>query len=126
MNKARQIVSAVLAFLILAMSPALAEGNVKEGKKLFKRCQGCHALKAGKKKLGPSLYAVVGRQAGSESYYKYSNAMKSAGIAWTEENLDKYLEAPKKFIPKNKMRFAGLKKAQDRTDIIAFLKSVPK
>lgn len=126
MNKARQIVSAVLALFVLTMSPAFAEGDAKKGEKLFNRCKSCHALTAGKKKLGPSLFAVVGRQAGSESYYKYSAAMKAAGIEWSEENLDKYLKAPKKFIPKNKMPFAGLKKAEDRSDIIAFLKSVSK
>ena len=110
--------------LFISIGPALADGNAAQGQKIFNKCKACHALKAGQKRVGPSLYGVVGRKAGSESYFKYSPAMRSAGINWTEENLDKYLEAPKKFIPKNKMPFAGLKKAKDRADVIAYLKTV--
>ena len=110
--------------LFVSISPVLADGDAAQGQKIFNKCKACHALKAGQKRIGPSLHSVIGRRAGSEFYFGYSPAMRSAGIDWTEENLDKYLEAPKKFIPKNKMPFAGLKKAKDRADVIAYLKTV--
>jgi cytochrome c2 len=110
--------------LFVSIGPVLADGDATRGQKIFNKCKVCHALKAGQKRIGPSLHGVIGRRAGSESYFGYSPAMRSAGIDWTEENLDKYLEAPKKFIPKNKMPFAGLKKAKDRADVIAYLKTV--
>lgn len=112
------------AVTLLSISPALADADAGKGKKIFNKCKACHALKAGKKKVGPSLHGIIGRQAGSETYYKYSKAMKASGVAWTADNLDKYLKAPKKFIPKNKMPFGGLKKAKDRANIIAYLKTI--
>ena len=119
-----KIALSAAAVIMLTASPSFAGGDAAKGKKVFNKCRACHALKAGKKKLGPSLHGVIGRTAGSETYYKYSAAMKSAGIQWTEENLDKYLKAPKKFVPKNKMAFGGLKKAKDRANVIAYLKSI--
>jgi len=126
MNSFRKLTGIAISALFLFASPVWAEGDAKLGKKVFNKCRACHALKPGKKKLGPSLHGVIGRKAGSEGYFKYSPAMQAAGIDWTEENLDKYLKAPKKFIPKNRMAFAGLKKKKDRKNIIAYLKSVSK
>ena len=123
MIKFHKILFSVATAFVISTGPAIADGDAKMGKKVFNKCRACHALKAGKKKVGPSLHGIVGRKAGSESYFKYSKAMESAGIDWTAENLDKYLKAPKKFIPKNKMPFGGLKKAKDRANIIAYLKS---
>ena len=98
-----------------------AEGNAKLGKKVLNKCRACHAVKPGKKKLGPSLHGVIGRKACSESHFKYSPAMKSLGIEWTEENLEKYLQDPK-----NRMAFSGLKKKKGRKNLIAYIKSVSK
>lgn len=122
MNSFRRSVLSALSVLVISAAPAFADGDIKKGKKVFNKCKACHALKAGKKKVGPSLHGVIGRAAGSESYYKYSKAMKASGINWTEENLDKYLQAPKKFIPKNKMPFGGLKKQKDRANVIAYIR----
>jgi len=118
-----KILFSMATAFVISTGPALADGDAKMGKTVFNKCRACHALIAGKKKVGPSLHGIIGRKAGSESYFKYSKAMKSAGIDWTTENLDKYLAAPKKFILKNKMPFGGLKKAEDRANIIAYLKS---
>ena len=123
MIKFHKILFSVATAVVFSTRPAFADGDAKMGKTVFNKCRACHALKVGKKKVGPSLHGIVGRKAGSESYFKYSKAMESAGIDWTAENLDKYLKAPKKFIPKNKMPFGGLKKAKDRANIIAYLKS---
>ncbi len=123
MIKLHKILFSVATAFVISTGPAFADGDAKMGKKVFNKCRACHSLIAGKKKVGPSLHGIIGRKAGSESYFKYSKAMKAAGIDWTAENLDKYLAAPKKFIPKNKMPFGGLKKAKDRANIIAYLKS---
>ena len=114
--------------LILLQVPASAADPAK-GKKVFKKCAICHSLKPGKKKIGPSLYGIIGRKAGTMAGFRYSSAMKKAGkngLTWTEETLDKYLKAPKKFIPGNRMPFPGMRKENQRSNVIAYLKSAAK
>ncbi len=106
----------------LARHQALAEADLAKGEKIFKKCKTCHSLEEGKKKQGPHLAGLFGRTAGSVEGYKYSKAMKESGIVWDEETLDAYLTKPKDLVPKTKMAFPGLKKEQDRIDIIAYLK----
>jgi nitrite reductase (NO-forming) len=88
---------------------------------VFRKCQVCHSLDPGKDILGPSLAGVVGRKAGAEPNYAYSPAMKSANLTWDAKTLDAYLDDPQKAIPGNKMPFPGLKTAQDRLDVIAYV-----
>ena len=107
---------------LLTAGPAFAEGDATAGKKVYNKCKTCHALEAGKKKLGPTLHGIIGRTAGTVEGYKYSDVMKESGIVWTEENIDAYLAKPKEFMPGNKMVFPGLKKDQQRADVIAYLK----
>ena len=93
---------------------ARAQGDAAAGEKVFNSvCKACHDV-AGKNKIGPHLDGVVGRPAGSVEGFKYSDAMKSAGITWDDAELSKYLANPKEAIPKNRMAFAGLKKEDDR------------
>ena len=106
----------------LASHQALAEADLAKGKKIFKRCKTCHSLEEGKKKVGPSLFGLFGRTAGSVEGYKYSKAMKESGIVWDEETLDAFVTKPKDLVPKTKMSFPGFKNEQDRIDIIAYLK----
>lgn len=122
---AKYVFSAVAAAgLLVAMSGvALADGDAEAGKKVFNKCKVCHTVEAGQNKIGPSLAGVVGRVAGAVEDFKYSDAMKNSGVTWDEETLDKYLENPKEFIPGNKMAFAGLKKEDDRENVIAYLQS---
>jgi nitrite reductase (NO-forming) len=101
-----------------AATPAAADGA---GRQVFRKCQACHAMEPGKNNLGPSLSGIVGRKAGAEPTYNYSPAMKQANIVWDAATLDAYLADPEKVVPGNKMPFPGLKTAQDRTDVIAFL-----
>lgn len=112
-----------LALAVLSGGPALAQGggDPAAGEKVFNQCKACHTVEAGKNRVGPSLHGVVGRKAGSVEGFKYSDAMKNSGLTWTPENLDKYLASPKGDVPGNKMAFAGLKKPEDRANVIAYL-----
>jgi cytochrome c len=112
----------VVVLATIAASPALAEGDAAAGEKVYKKCKTCHSLEAGKNKLGPNLAGIFGRQAGSVEGYKYSAAMASSGIVWDEATMDAFLTKPKDVVPKTKMAFAGLKKEEQRQDLIAYLK----
>ena len=106
---------------ILIFSIANAADPVK-GKKVFRKCVSCHSLQEGKNKMGPALYNLLGRKAGTVEGYKYSKAMKNSSVVWDEESLDKFLTKPRKFIPKIKMSFRGIKNKSLRDDLISFLK----
>jgi cytochrome c len=98
-------------------------GNAANGEKLFTVCKTCHVAEKGVNRVGPSLWGVVGRKAGSIEGFKYSPANKNSGIVWTEDNLFTYLAAPQKFMPGTYMAYAGMKPPQDRADLIAYLKT---
>jgi cytochrome c len=113
------------ALAVLAAGTAMADGDPAKGEKVFKRCQACHVATGDQNRVGPTLHGVVGRKAASVQGFSYSDAMKQKGeegLVWDEENISKYLENPKDFIPKNKMAFPGLKKEDEREDVIAYLK----
>ena len=114
-------VLAAAAFVAFAAS-AHAEGDADKGKKVFVKCMACHTLEAGKNKVGPSLHGIIGRKSGSVEGFTYSDAMKNANLTWDEATLDTYLTNPKKEVPGNKMAFPGLPKADDRANVIAYLK----
>ncbi|MCL5778384.1 cytochrome c family protein [Limibaculum sp. FT325] len=119
---------ALLALLAaLVASPALADGDAEKGQKVYNKCKACHAVGEGaKNKVGPALNGIVGKEIASAEGFSYSDAFmakKAEGFTWTEENLEAYLEKPKDFIPGNKMSFAGLKKEDEREDVIAYLKT---
>jgi cytochrome c len=113
---------AAAAFFSLASAPSHADGDAAKGKKVFAKCMACHTTEAGKNKVGPTLHGIIGRKSGSVEGFTYSDAMKNAGITWNEAELDKYLTNPKKDVPGNKMAFPGLPKADDRANVIAYLK----
>ncbi|KAK2180409.1 hypothetical protein NP493_444g02028 [Ridgeia piscesae] len=100
-------------------------GDIQKGKKLFlQRCAACHNIEEGtKNKQGPNLYRLYGRKTGQANNFTYTDANKNRGIVWTEKNLDEYLINPTKFIPGTKMIFAGLKKKEDRQNLIAYIKT---
>jgi nitrite reductase (NO-forming) len=96
-------------------------GDASAGRLVFRKCQACHSIEAGKNMLGPSLAGIIGRKTGAEAGYNYSPAMKSADIVWNPQTLDQYLNDPAKVVPGNKMPFPGLKTDHDRADVIAYL-----
>ncbi|MBC2669742.1 c-type cytochrome [Novosphingobium piscinae] len=119
----RTIIAVALASATFALAPAAhAAGDAVKGKAVFAQCAACHKADAsGKSTIGPNLWKVVGRPAGTLAGFNYSAAMKGAKRSWTPANLDAYLTAPAKAVPGNKMAFAGVKDATARANVIAYL-----
>ena len=100
----------------------LASANVADGKKIFKKCAACHSIaKDGGNKIGPALWGVLGRKAGSVADYKYSKAMTAYGKPWSFEEMNGFLTKPKDWLKGTKMSFVGLKNAKDRAAIILYM-----
>lgn len=105
-----------LAVLLQTADPA-------KGERQFAKCKACHTVdQGGKNGTGPNLYGIVGRAIGGHEGFKYSSAVASHGGEWTYELLDHWLASPKNTIPGNSMSFAGIGKADQRADLIAFLR----
>ncbi|HEY2444535.1 MAG TPA: c-type cytochrome [Rhizomicrobium sp.] len=102
----------------------LAKADTAKGQQISQRCQQCHDLaKGGPDKIGPNLWGVVGRARASRSSFSYSSAMSSSHAPWSFEQLFRYLKSPQSVVPGTKMSFAGLPNAQDRIDLIAWLRT---
>jgi cytochrome c len=110
-----------VGLLLVGASPALAQGDPAAGKKVFNKCRACHVADAEKNRVGPYLKGVFGRESGSVEGFKYSDAMKGAGITWDEVTIAEYVADPKGYVPNNRMAFPGLKDEQDIADLLAYL-----
>lgn len=124
LRKSWLALAAGLAVTTLATPGQAADPT--EGEKVFKRvCASCHITTAeGPKRLGPTLAGVVGRKSGSVEGFRYSNANKNANIVWTPEKLDPYLKDPKAVVPGTIMAFAGVKKDDERANLIGYLQTL--
>jgi len=92
------------------------------GRRTFKLCQSCHTTAEGAGPLvGPNLYGLFGREAGSAPGFEYSQALQDADFIWTPDKVDHWLENPQTFLKGNRMTFAGVRKPEDRTAVIAYL-----
>jgi len=108
-----------------SLGALLAAADPAKGAKIFKKCAACHTSDAGGgAKIGPNLYAVLGRAKGSVPGFSYSNAMAEKGGDWTYADMDTFLTKPKAFVKGTKMSFGGLKKPADRASLIAYLRSL--
>jgi cytochrome c len=124
----RRLRPAALALsFALAALPAFAQTeppSVERGQELWGKCQACHTIQPnGRNLVGPALYGVFGRVAGSLPGYRYSEAMKQSGMVWTDENLNRYLAATQDVIPGSKM-YGGLAIDQDRIDLLAWMRQM--
>ena len=107
------------------VGPMMAEADAAAGKMQANKCKACHDMtKTKKKKLGPPLWDIVGSGMGGNKGYAYSKAMAGMGGTWSYEELNAFLAAPKGYVKGTKMTFAGVKKAKDRANLIAFLRSL--
>ena len=113
----------IAAALAAFSAPALADGDADAGKKVFNKCKACHTLDEGKNKVGPTLFGVFGRSAAAVPGFKYSKALKGAGLTWDDETMEKFLAKPKDLVPGTRMAFAGLKKDDDIENVIAYIKA---
>jgi len=119
MNTTKILALGVAAAIAVSSGSALAKSK---GEKLFKKkCGTCHTMEAGKHKIGPSLADVMGRKAGSTDFKKYK-ALKGSDIVWDDDNLDKWIANPKKFIGKPTAMTVKVKREKERDAIIDFLK----
>ena len=114
-----------LTVLVTAFSGQLAradDGDPVRGQMIFNKCKMCHTVIEGPKKIGPHLRNIIGRKAGSVPAFRYSKAMAASEVVWDEQTLDQFLKKPAKFMRKNQMTFSGIRKDQQRLDLIAYLK----
>lgn len=105
-----------------ALPEPYQSADYNRGRRTFKLCQSCHTLNEGGQNLvGPNLYGVFGREIGGVEGFTYSKAVEESEIVWTPEILAEWLESPRNFLPGNKMSFAGVRKPEDRTAVIAYI-----
>src|SRR5438128_8825979 len=102
-----------IALLLLTAGRGTAEpGNATRGERMYRACVACHSLEPNRNMTGPSLAEIWNRRSGSlPSFPRYSPALKSAGIIWTDDTLDEWIKDPQHFIPGNTMTFPGMKDA---------------
>jgi cytochrome c len=116
----------VVALGCAVASAAARADDAADGEKVFKtNCAICHIATAdGARRLGPSLFNVVGRHSGAIDGFRYSAANKKADLTWTPEVLDRYLADPKAVVPGTIMAFAGVRNADQRRQLIAYLQTL--
>jgi cytochrome c len=111
---------------LLADLPAAYQGaDLDNGQAKFAICKTCHTVtQGGGSMTGPDLYGVFGRKAGTSPGYAYSDGLKALGVTWDAETIDKWIANPHAMVPGTKMTYIGMSNAKDRTDLIAYLKTV--
>jgi cytochrome c len=106
------------------ISALMANADIKRGETLYFQCRACHSMnEGGPHKVGPNLWGVFGRKAGEAPGFTYSDAVKNSDIVWSTETISAWLEQPADYLPGNIMVFVGVKKPQDRANLIAYLKA---
>ncbi|MCV2869607.1 cytochrome c family protein [Defluviimonas sp. WL0002] len=125
--------AATIAALLSTVSQASAQtiderlttASIEAGEGVFRKCKACHtAEKDAPNRVGPNLYGIVGQEKGAAEGFRYSPAIATAGGAWSPQELDAYLENPRRAIPGTRMAFPGLRDPEDRADVIAYLRTM--
>jgi len=123
-EKAAPAEPAAKAAPVEPISGLLASADTAKGQEIAKKCAACHSFGKGEKaKVGPNLYGVVGGPTAHMEGFNYDDAIKNLKTTWTYENINHFIDNPKGFAPGTKMTFPGLPKAQDRADVIAWLRT---
>jgi cytochrome c len=118
------ILLALLLVPVATAPAARAAGDPEAGRRVFGRCHVCHSVDPKNDRMvGPNLHGLFGRRAGSLAGFDYSDAMRGAGIVWSEETLPLYIRDPKALVPGNRMVFPGLRSAKEIEDLVAYLKT---
>ena len=121
------LVLALTFFVALGTQTLAADGNPTRGQRVFGACAACHSLQTDRNMTGPSLADLWGRKAGKlTSFSRYSSALSSADFEWNDKTLDDWINDPQHLVPGNEMTFPGIKDAQQRADLLAFLKEATK
>jgi cytochrome c len=122
----KSTLAAALALAVILGPSAARAGDAAAGEQVFRRiCSTCHIATAeGRRGVGPTLFGVVGRKAGTLEGFRYSEANKNSGIVWTPDILDKYIENPRAVVPGTIMTYAGLRTEADRANVIAYLETL--
>jgi len=102
-----------------------AAENAADGESLWRACSACHKLEQGENGVGPYLYGIVGREVASVAdYTQYSGALSEVAEVWTPENLKGFLESPRNWAPGTSMGYNGMRRIEDRANLIAYLDSI--
>jgi cytochrome c len=118
-----KIVFTLITAIAILIAPATTAQDAEKGKRIFARCKACHTIKQGApNRMGPNLHGVFGRPIASKEDFKYSDALSKIDGVWDNENLNQWLMSPRVFAKGTKMSFPGLRREDQRADVIAWLK----
>jgi len=116
---------AQLKALVATLPAPYNGGDLANGELKFNQCRACHTPEqGGANMVGPNLWGVFGRKAGSVAGFNYSDGLKASGVTWDAPTIDKWITDPHAMVPDTRMSFMGIKDAKDRVDVVAYLKTV--
>jgi len=109
----------------LTFEELLATASIDAGKKVSSKCTACHGFNSGGgNRIGPNLWAILGKAKAEATGFNYSDALKGLGGVWSVDDMNLWLKSPKKYAPGNSMAFVGLRKDKDRANLLAYLNSM--
>ncbi len=110
---------------VVDFSTLLANADSAKGERLAKKCVQCHTFdKGGKNGTGPNLWGIIGRASASVAGFNYSSALSALSGSWSFDEMSNFLENPKGYVKGTAMSFAGLRKPQDRANLMVYLRTL--